>query len=147
MFFRYHKPKTDTYSQRLDKLRAAGFQVSESGGRTLVSRGGVAAAIERGPDEVPRVTTRAGIVLNGEIATLVDGGFQKFFETPSHVRKPAVAADLRAVHLFQEDLREALGLTSLYNESLGTTSTAYLYDRVEDRDTGEHPQPWKVKTQ
>jgi hypothetical protein len=147
MFFRYHKPKVDSFDERMERTRAAGFAVTNQGPHTRVSRDGVAAEIEKDPDGLPRVAVRAGLVMNGEIATLVDGGFQKFFETPSHTRKPAVAKDLRAVHLFQEDLREALGLTSLYNESLGTTSTAYLYDRVEDRDTGGHPQPWKVKTE
>ena len=33
------------------------------------------------------------------------------------------------------DLREALG-ASLYNQSLGTTSEAHMYDRVADRDRG-----------
>ena len=28
------------------------------------------------------------------------------------------------------------GLNGLYNESLGTVSTYYIYDRVKDRDRG-----------
>jgi hypothetical protein len=40
-------------------------------------------------------------------------------------------------------LKEALGLTSLYNEGLGTTSNAHLYDRVEDRDHGVPTRPWE----
>ena len=69
-----------------------------------------------------------------EIGTLTDGGFQKFFTTPGGKRKPALAEELKEIHNFQEDLREALGLTTLYNESLGTVSNLYLYDRVEGRD-------------
>ncbi len=147
MFFKSRKPVVASFDERLERARAAGFAVSGQGQRTRVSRQGVAAEIEKDAGGLPRVVVRPGVLMNDEIATLVDGGFQKFFETPSHLRKPAVASDLRAVHRFQEDLSEALGLTSLYNESLGTTSTAYLYDRVEDRDTGAHPEPWKVKVQ
>ena len=33
-------------------------------------------------------------------------------------------------------------MTSLYNESLGTVSNLYLYDRVEGRDRGVHDKPW-----
>ena len=77
------------------------------------------------------------------IATLVDGGYQKFFQTPSGKRKPALAEDLKTVHAFQEDLRESLGMTSLYNESLGTVSNRYLYDRVQDRDRGVPKRAWE----
>ena len=55
----------------------------------------------------------------------------------------ALASELKAVHAFQEDLREALGLVSLYNESLGTVSTEYLYDRVQGRDRGVPKRPWE----
>jgi len=85
----------------------------------------------------------AGIVMNGEIGVLVDGGFQKFFQTPSGKRQPALASELRALHNFQEDLKEALGQTSLYNEALGTVSTFYQYDRVKDRDKGVPKRAWE----
>ncbi len=147
MFFRHHKSRAVSFSNRLDALRSAGFQVTAEGQRYVVARSGVAAVIEPGPGGEPRVVKRAGPMLRGQIATLVDGGFQKFFETPDHLRKPALASDLRGVHLFQEDLREALGLTSLYNESLGTTSTEYLYDRVEDRDTAIPKTRWQVRVE
>ena len=80
-----------------------------------------------------------------EIGTLTDGGFQKFFVTPGGKRKPALAEELKAIQDFQEDLKEALGLTSLYNEAMGTVSNLYLYDRVEGRDQGTHDKPWDVK--
>ncbi|HSW50817.1 MAG TPA: hypothetical protein VLH09_11615, partial [Bryobacteraceae bacterium] len=64
---------------------------------------------------------------------LVDGGFQKFLETPSGRRRPALAAELKRLHDFQADLREALGLKSLYNESLGTVSDRHAYDRLTGR--------------
>jgi hypothetical protein len=86
---------------------------------------------------------RAGILVSGEIATLVDGGFQKFFRTPSGKNKPALASELKALHDFQEDLKEALGIEILYNEALGTVSTYYLYDRVKDRDRGVPKRVWE----
>ena len=73
----------------------------------------------------------------------MDGGYQKFFLTPSGIRKPALAEDLKALHDFEEDLKEALGQTSLYNESLGTVSTLYQYDRVQDRDRGVPKRIWE----
>jgi hypothetical protein len=33
-----------------------------------------------------------------------------------------------------EELREVVGEPSLYNESLGTTSDSYVYDRVKGRE-------------
>jgi hypothetical protein len=47
---------------------------------------------------------------------------------------PATADHLRAIHEFSEELKEAAGSMSLYNESLGTTSDVYEYDRVEGRE-------------
>ena len=82
--------------------------------------------------------------MGDEIGTLVDGGYQKFFLTPSGKRKPALAEELKAIQNFQEDLKEALGLPSLYNESLGTTSDLHLYDRVEHRDAGDSHNAWEV---
>ena len=47
-----------------------------------------------------------------------------------------------ALHDFEEDLKQAFGQTSLYNESLGTVSTLYQYDRVQDRDAGVPKRAW-----
>ena len=45
-----------------------------------------------------------------------------------------------------DDLKEGLGLTSLYNTSLGTVSALHLYDRVVERDQKTHvPRPWDRK--
>jgi len=78
-----------------------------------------------------------------EIGALVDGGYQKFFRTPTGKNKPALADELKALHNFEEDLKEGLGQESLYNESLGTVSTFYLYDRVKDRDAGVPKRVWE----
>jgi hypothetical protein len=71
--------------------------------------------------------------LNGEISRILDRGYQKFLKT-SKMEIPATADHLRAVHHFNEQLKEATGAMILYNESLGTTSDRYVYDRVKGRD-------------
>ncbi|MEX2262891.1 MAG: hypothetical protein WD696_13125 [Bryobacteraceae bacterium] len=144
MFFRRKAVIPPTFAERLDALRQAGFAVEMLGGaRARAVRDGCAATLAEGPDGAPRVVESAGLLLDGGIAALIDGGYQKFFQTPDGRRKPALAEDLKAIHAFQEDLRETLGLTSLYNESLGTVSNKYLYDRVEDRDAGVPQRPWE----
>ena len=54
---------------------------------------------------------------------------------------PATADHLKAIHQFSEELKEATGLPSLYNESIGTVSDSYHYDRVTDRDKPEAARP------
>ena len=145
MFFRRATPKHLTFDDHMSAARAAGFRMeSAGGGKTRIDRNGIAVVMQPGPDGVPQVTERAGVVMGKEIGTLTDGGFQKFFTTPSGKRKPALADELKEIHNFQEDLREALGLTTLYNESLGTVSNLYVYDRVEGRDSGKHDKPWET---
>jgi hypothetical protein len=54
---------------------------------------------------------------------------------------------LKALQSFSEELKEALGLPSLYNESLGTVSESYHYDRIENRDkppVDRPKRPWEV---
>ncbi len=145
MFFRRERPKHLTFDDHMSAARAAGFRTeSVGGGNTRIERNGVAAVFQPGPDGTPLAVERAGVVMGKEIGSLTDGGFQKFFTTPGGKRKPALAEELKEIHNFQEDLREALNLVSLYNESLGTVSNLYLYDRVEDRDFGKHKRPWQA---
>ena len=59
---------------------------------------------------------------------------------------PATADHLKALQQFTEELKEGLGLPVLYNESLGTVSESYHYDRIKDRDKpkAERPKrPWE----
>jgi len=86
---------------------------------------------------------KPGLLLGDEIAELVNAGYQMFLRTPSGREAPALAPHLKTLHAFDEDLREGLGLTSLYNLSLGTTSDAHMYDRVTDRDQGPRSRPWE----
>jgi hypothetical protein len=143
MFFRRESPKNPTFEDRLENLRKAGFTVSPlAGGKVRVSRGNCAIDLTDAGGAVQSVGT-AGILMGDEIGVLVDGGFQKFFQTPSEKKKPALADELKALHEFEEDLKEGLGQESYYNESLGTVSTFYLYDRVKDRDRGVARRVWE----
>ncbi|HEY2012098.1 MAG TPA: hypothetical protein VGH38_01300 [Bryobacteraceae bacterium] len=143
MLFRRDRPKNPTFDERLDGLRKAGFTVAPlTGGTVRVSRGDCAIDLRDEGGKVQGVG-RAGILLCGEIGALVDAGFQKFFQTPGGVKKPALSEELKALHDFEEDLKEGLGQESYYNESLGTVSTYYLYDRVKDRDRGVPKRAWE----
>jgi hypothetical protein len=143
MFFRRQRPTQITFQERLDKLKGAGFSVTpRPDGTVLVAKGECAVALHESGGEVRRAEL-AGILMGTEIGSLVDGGYQKFFRTPSGKTKPALAFELKALHDFEEDLKEGLGLDSLYNESLGTVSTYYLYDRVKDRDGGVPKRVWE----
>ena len=147
MFFRRERPKTITFSDRLENLRQAGFTVTPlPGGASRVIRGACAVDVKES-NAMADISGRAGILMGSEIGVLVDGGYQKWFQTPSGKKKPALADDLKAMHDFEEDLKQALGQTSLYNESLGSVSESYHYDRVQDNDkapVNRPKRPWEV---
>ena len=124
MLFR-RAAKPPSFEERLTGLRDAGFEVEpQPEGRYRVSRGRCAASVSSGGIE------RAGWSVGGGIAALVDGGYQKFWEVGGQAKAPALASQLSDLHAFEEDLREALGLESLYNTSLGTTNDLHQYDRL-----------------
>lgn len=98
-----------------------------------VSKYGCAAEIAEAPDSTVLMLARPGWLLGGEISRIVDKGYQKFLKT-SKLEIPATADILRSLHSFTEELNEASGGVSLYNQSLGTTSDSYHYDRVKGRE-------------
>jgi len=142
MFFRRTTPHTPTFEERIANLKSLKFETKlESLGRARVTRAGCGAIIEdAGNGQV--TIGKAGVLIGNEIGMLVSRGYQMFLRTPSGREIPALAGHLHKLHDFDEDLREGLGLASLYNLSLGTTSDEHLYDRVEDRDEGPHKHPW-----
>jgi hypothetical protein len=143
MFFRRTRPKVPTFQERVSLLANAGFNTqSMPDGRVRVSKGSVAAVIGDEGKGQPEIE-KAGIVYRNEIATLLSAGYQMFLETPSGKRFPAHAEELKALHEFEDDVKEALDLTNLYNTSLGTTTPKHMYDRVYKRDSGQQPRPWK----
>jgi hypothetical protein len=147
------------FEQVLSTLRSLGFDVDPVSGvanQVQVRKYGAGAILARagepsGADKkLPQIAVwwreRPGYLVGGEVATLLDRGFQKFWRT-NRLELPATAESLQAVHRFAEELREVVGEPSLYNESLGTTSDSYHYDRVKGRELplAERPVPaWQL---
>ena len=144
MFFRRQKPKVTTFAERMERVRADGFTLeNQPDGRVKASKHGVAAIIGDEGENTPDIEC-AGIVVGNEIASLLSGGYQMFLETPSGKRLAAQADQLKALHQFEDDLKEALGVSNLYNTSLGTTSRSHAYDRVAGYSKPA-PRPWEKK--
>ena len=129
-----------TFTEALATLAGHQFDVSSvrdasspSAKAFQVRKYGCAAEIAPAPDGTLMVLARPGWLLGGQIARLLDRGYQKFLKTPA-MEIPATADHLRAIHEFDEELKQAAGATVLYNESLGTTSDRYLYDRIKGRE-------------
>jgi hypothetical protein len=139
-----------TFDEALNWLRSHDFELLEAPGtanRIFLKKYKCSAAIEKTQDGGVRIFAYPGSLISGEIAKLVDRGYQKFLKT-SKSEIPATADHLKALHSFSEELKEAIGATSLYNESLGSVSEAYTYDRVKDRDlpdSSRPKRPWQRK--
>ena len=142
-----HTPKplaTRTFPAAvLDRLRAAEFDcatIAQNPERVRCLKGEVAVVFERTSSGEWRLAQAPGYVFRGEIGRLWDAGYQKFWllgpvtdEPFSEPRRPATAAQLRALHDFSEELKHLLDVPSFYNESIGTTSEVTAYDRVKGR--------------
>ena len=134
------KKKPLSFEEAVSQLRSLQFDVREvaqvanqaPANRVRVSKYGCAAELGR-DDKGVVLTHKPGIVLGGEIAVLLDRGFQKLFKT-SNLEMAATAERLKAEHRFTEELNEVTGGIDLYNEALGTTSDKYMYDRLKGRD-------------
>ncbi len=138
MFFRRVKPTVPTFDSHLGDLRAKGFSVAAKGpGIAVALRDGCAAVLKDAGAEIS--IEKTGVLIGQEIGVLTHGGYQVYFETSHGERRAGTAEQLKALHGFDADLRETLGLTSLYNEGLGTTNGRHLYDRVRNRDNGKKP--------
>src|SRR4030088_2118965 len=148
-------PKTieaRTYEEALAWLREHGFDVLDApgmNGRVFLRKYNVSAAIQKTPEDGVKIFAYPGYLIGSEISKLINKGYQQFLKT-SKTEVPATADHLKALHQFSEELKEALDIPSLYNESLGTVSESYQYDRIENRDKPEverPKRPWQaVKT-
>lgn len=144
------KSKNPSFDQILESLRANSFDVTAFAavaGGVLVSKNGVAAVLApaQTKDAPPVLAVHPGALIKGEVARLLDRGYQKFITT-SQYELPATAAQLHAIHSFSEELKRVTGDTSLYNESLGTTSDLYRYDRLKGREAAQPApaSPWSL---
>jgi hypothetical protein len=138
-----------TYEEAVAWVREHGFDVTEAPGtndRVFLRKYNVSAAIQKAPGDTVKIFAYPGCLVGSEISKLVNRGYQQFLKTSKN-EIPATADHLKALHSFAEELKVALGLPSLYNESLGTVSESYHYDRIEDRDKAavDRPKrPWEV---
>src|ERR1700747_1986402 len=143
------KLEQKTFEDAVNYLREHGFDVLEApgtSGRVFVKKYNVSAAIQKAEDGGIKIFAYPGYLIGTEISKLVNKGYQQFLKT-SKTEVPATADHLKALQSFSEELKEGLGLPSLYNESLGTVSESYHYDRIEDRDKAavDRPKrPWEV---
>ena len=119
-------------SQRFD-VAPAQEGAKRSSKAFQVRKYGCAAEIAEAPDGTVEILARPGLLLNGEISRLLDRGYQKFLKT-SKLEIPATADNLREIHQFNEELKNAAGVEILYNQAMGTTSDTYMYDRVKGRE-------------
>jgi hypothetical protein len=137
------KVEQRNFDEVVSWLRDHGFDLIEAPGtkaRVFLKKYNVSAAVEKNDDGTVKIFAYPGYLVSGEIAKLINRGYQQFLKT-SKTEIAATADHLTALHQFSEELKEALGLPSLYNESLGTVSESYQYDRVTDRDKPEPSRP------
>jgi len=146
------KSTLKSFEQVADALRAHAFEVvpsAEAAGGILVSKHGIAAVLvptKDGSSAAPAAFAETpGVLVRGEVARLLDRGYQKFIKT-SQFELPATASQLHAIHTFHEELTQLMGGVSLYNESLGTTSDLYQYDRLKGREESRPAaaRPWEL---
>jgi hypothetical protein len=132
-----------TYEEALNWLRDHGFDLIEAPGmqgRVFLKKYNCSAAIQKNGDDGVKIFAFPGYLIGSEISKLVNRGYQQFLKT-ARTEVPATADHLKALQQFTEELKEGLGLPSLYNESLGTVSEAYQYDRIENRDKAPADRP------
>lgn len=139
-----------SFEKALEILRSQSFDVkpfAKVANGMLVSKNGVGAVLVPGPgkDEPIAFAIHPGALVRGEVARLLDRGYQKFIKT-SQYELPATASQLHAIHTFSEEIRTFIGDVPLYNESLGTTSDLYQYDRLKGREVPEPSaaRPWEL---
>ncbi len=143
------KVEQRTYEEAVAWLREHGFDLIEAPGtqaRVFLKKYNCSAAIQKTEDGGVKIFAYPGYLIGGEISKLVNRGYQQFLEDLKD-RMPATADHLKALHDFAEELKVALALPSLYNESLGTVSESYQYDRIKDRDepvVDRPKRPWET---
>ncbi|PYV74444.1 MAG: hypothetical protein DMG96_20155 [Acidobacteria bacterium] len=142
------KTEERTFEDAVQWLRDHGFDLIEAPGmqgRVFLKKYNVSAAVQKDGDEGVKIFAYPGYLISGEISKLINRGYQQVLKT-SKAEVASTADHLKALQQFSEELKEALGLPSLYNESLGTVSDAYQYDRIVDRDkpaTERPKRPWE----
>jgi hypothetical protein len=137
------KVEPRTYEDAVSWLRDHGFDLIEAPAtqsRMFLKKYTCSAAIQKTGGGGVKIFAYPGCLIGSEISKLINKGYQQFLKT-TKTEVPATADHLKALHQFSEEMKEALALPSLYNESLGTVSESYHYDRIQDRDQPEVERP------
>ena len=117
----------------IDSLAALGFSVGSTRGVVRAEKYGCGAEFRVNPDGRYQLTILPAIMFRGQFTRLWDAGYQKFLLRSDGKKLPALASQLTSLRRFNEDLRSVLGLTTHYNEGLGSVCELTAYDRVKGR--------------
>jgi hypothetical protein len=116
------------------QFEQAGFvAANDSSGRIELRKSGCVAFLEKQGGKLI-YSGPPSLVVHGINCELEDRGYQKFWYAKAEDKRfPIRKVDLGILHRFDEEVRYILGLTSLYNESLGSTNARTVYDRLTGR--------------
>ena len=117
------------------RFQEAGFEISETKGDAHLlhlKKYNFLLTIDLPVRSAPTPKGAPGYLIQGRPWRLEDRGYQKFWWLDGR-RIPALAEQLKALHQFEAEVRDLLGLPSLYNESLGTRCARSVYDRLTGR--------------
>lgn len=118
---------------QVESLSGKGFLVRSSGGVVRIERYGCGAELRKTPEGLYQMTVLPSIMYEGQFARLWDAGYQKFLITHENKKVPIRVNQLQDLRRFNEELRNALGVPTYYNEALGSVSHVTAYDRVKGR--------------
>ena len=123
---------------QIETLSAKGFLVRNSGGVVRIEKYNCGAELRKEAQNGFRMTIIPSIMLQGQFTHLWDAGYQKFLLTNDGRKVPIRVHQLADLRCFNEELRTALGVSTYYNEALGSTCHYSVYDRVKGR-VGDNP--------
>ena len=126
--------KTASAQDIQKQFEQAGFVVaSDPAGRVEIKKSGCVAFLEK-QDGKLAYSGPPYLVVRGINCELEDRGYQKFWYAKAEDKRfPIRKEDLQVLHLFDEEVRYILGITTLYNEGLGSTNARTVYDRLTGR--------------
>jgi len=118
---------------QVESLSSKGFLVRSSGGVVRIEKYNCGAELRKAPQGEFQMTVIPCIMWQGQFTHLWDAGYQKFLLTHDSKKLPVHVQQLADLRRFNEELRTALGVSTYYNEALGSTSLVSVYDRVKGR--------------
>lgn len=118
---------------QIESLSSKGFLVRSSGGVVRIEKYNCGAELRKTPDGTFQMTLLPAIMYQGQFTRLWDAGYQKFLLTHDNRKVPIRVSQLADLRRFNEELRTALGVSTYYNEALGSTCHVTVYDRVKGR--------------